>query len=100
MIEPCPGQLLTGTSPDTLGLQHVLVTHPAVEPGPLGGVAGLGEEEADGVWSNFPVVRIDPNIPSFVFPVFYGDQNQVESEVADLSYFLSISRVMSRGSQE
>ena len=41
---------------------------PAEEPGPLGGVTGLGDEQADGVGRDFLVAGIDPNMTPFIFP--------------------------------
>ena len=68
-------QLLTGTPPDALNLHHVLMTDPAVEPGSLGRVAALGDEQADGVWSNLSVVRVYPDVPSLILSVLNGNHN-------------------------
>ena len=81
-------QLLTGTPPDALNLHHVLMTDPAVEPGSLGRVAALGDEQTDGVGANFLVLRVQPDISPLVFSVLHGDENQVQPHIADLSNLL------------
>ena len=48
---------------------------PAVEPSSLGIIAALGDEQADGVWSNLSVVRVYPDVPSLIFSVLNGDHN-------------------------
>ena len=57
---------------------------PAVEPGPLGGVTGAGEEEPDDVWGDSLVPRIDPYFAALVFSCLHGDGDQVEFDIADL----------------
>ena len=61
---------------------------PAVEPGSLSGVAVLGDEQTDGVGSDRLILRVDPDISSFVLSVLDGDQNEVQSHIADLSNLL------------
>ena len=51
------------------------MTDPAVEPGSLGRVAALGDEQADGVWSNLSVVRVYPDVPSLILSVLNGNHN-------------------------
>ena len=61
------------------------MTDPAVEPGPLGGVTGPGEEEPDDVRGDSLVPGIDPDFAALVFSCLHGDEDQVKLDIADLS---------------
>ena len=45
----------------------LLQSSPAKEPGPLGGVARLCDEQPDGVGSDFLVAWVYPNVTPFIF---------------------------------
>ena len=64
------------------------MAHPAVEPGPLHSVAGVGDEQADAVWCEDLVPGVDPYVAALILPRLNRDQHQVEPCDADLRHLL------------
>ena len=62
------------------------MTYSAVEPGPLGGVTGPCEEEADDVGGDSLVPGIDPDFASLILSRLHRDEDKVELDIADLCH--------------
>lgn len=64
------------------------MAHPTVKPGPLHGVTGVGDKQADAVGCENLIPGIDPNFATLILPRLDCDQDEVKSRVTDLSHLL------------
>ena len=62
------------------------MTYSAVEPGPLGGVTGPCEEEADDVRGDSLVPWVDPDFATLVLSRLYRDEDKVELDITDFCH--------------